>query len=699
MTPDLLKERSAAESLDRADLYINRELSWLAFNARVLAQARDDGHPLLERVKFLAIVGTNLDEFFMIRVAALLKQIRSRQESVSSDGLTTHQQITIVREHALDMLAQQGRCWERELRPELARHGIVFLDPKDHTDEVTAYLADYFRREIAPVLTPLAFDPGHPFPHISNLSKNLAVVVKHDGRTKFARLKLPPMVPRFLQLPPKLAGDRQAFVFLEDVVCANVQSLFRGTTVKGAHLFRVIRDTDMIIQEDEADDLLETVDQGLRQLRHGAPSMLQVEERMPRRVLDILVENFEIDEGVLVRTADRIGFGDWMQLTKLHRPELKDLPFAPRVLWSRSEPEQVFEAVRHRDHMLHHPFDSFTSVERLLSAAVEDQNVVAIKMTLYRIGHDSPLVDLLVRAAEAGKQVAVLVELKARFDERNNIAWANRLEEAGVHVVYGLVNLKTHAKLCLIVRKEPDGIRRYAHIGTGNYNAATGRIYTDLGLVTARHAIVEDVTNVFNYLTGYSSQNDYDALIVAPVVMRRRIGAMIDREAQHAAEGRPARIIVKLNGLTDNEMIHRLYRASQAGVSIDLIVRGICCLRPGVPGVSERIAVRSIVGRFLEHSRILWFENGGDPAAFIGSADLMERNLDRRVEVLCPVLDPSLRTYLRDTVLDAYLRDTDQAWTLDASGAYTAPAVASGTDPFSAQATLLVRHTTDYQHD
>ena len=698
MTPDLLKDRSA-ETLDRADLYINRELSWLAFNARVLAQARDEGHPLLERVKFLAIVGTNLDEFFMIRVAALLKQLRSRHESISPDGLTTQQQVAIVRERALEMLAEQGRCWERELRPELARHGIVFVDPSDYTDEMSAYLADYFRREIVPVLTPLAFDPGHPFPHISNLSKNLAVAVKHDGRTKFARVKLPPMVPRFIELPSRLSGGHQAFVFLEDVVCSNVQSLFRGTTVKGAHLFRVIRATDMIIQEDEADDLLETVDQGLRQIRHGTPSMLQVEERMPRRVLDILVENFEIDEGVLVRTADRIGFGDWMQLTKLHRPELKDVPFAPRLLWSRSEPEEVFEAVRHRDHMLHHPFDSFTSVERLLNAAVEDETVVAIKMTLYRIGHDSPLVDLLVQAAEAGKQVAVLVELKARFDERNNIAWANRLEEAGVHVVYGLVNLKTHAKLCLIVRKEPDGIRRYAHIGTGNYNSATARIYTDLGLITARPAIVEDVTNVFNYLTGYSSQTDYDALVVAPVRLRRRIVAMIDREAEHAAEGRAARIIVKVNGLTDSEIIQHLYRASQAGVQIDLIVRGICCLRPGVAGVSDRITVHSIVGRFLEHSRIFWFENGGDPAVYIGSADLMERNLDRRVEVLCPVLDPSLRTYLRETVLDLYLRDNAQSWRLGGNAQYEPPIDNAAPDAVSAQSTLLLRHTTDYQHD
>jgi polyphosphate kinase len=702
MSPDILDGSPTLGALDRADLYINRELSWLAFNARVLAQARDPRHPILERVKFLAIVGSNLDEFFMIRVAALLKQLRSRSESVSPDGLTTQQQLAIVRERALAMLGEQGRCWERELRPELARHGLVFLDAADHHEELRAWLADYFRREIAPLLTPLAFDPGHPFPHISNLSKNLAVAVKHDGRTKFARVKLPPAVSRFIEVPSAMARGAQAFAFLEDVVCANVQSLFRGTTVKGAHLFRVVRDTDMIIQEDEADDLLETIDQGLRQLRHGAPSMLQADERMPRRMLDILVENFAIDEGVLVRTADRIGFGDWMQLTALHRPELKDLPFAARVLWKRSEPEEVFEAIRHRDHLLHHPFDSFTSVERLLSAAVEDEGVVAIKMTLYRIGHDSPLVDLLVQAAEAGKQVAVLVELKARFDERNNIVWANRLEKAGVHVVYGLVNLKTHGKLCLIVRKEPDGIRRYAHVGTGNYNAGTARVYTDLGLMTARPAIVEDIMHVFNYLTGYSSQNDYDALLVGPVGLRRRLLAMIDREAAHAAAGRPARIIMKINGLTDGEIIQRLYQASRAGVDVDLIVRGICCLRPGVPEVSERITVRSIVGRFLEHSRIFWFDNGGDPAVYIGSADLMERNLDRRVEVLCPVLDSALRTYLRDTVLDLCLRDTEQAWALDASGAYAPPAdgeAGETGDGTSAQATLLQRHTIDYQHD
>ena len=695
MTP--VTADAQAPSLESPDLYLNRELSWLAFNARVLAQARDDSHPLLERVKFFAIVGTNLDEFFMIRVAALQKQLRASGERVSLDGLATQQQLAIVRERALVMLAEQGQVWQRELRPELLRQGIAFLAAPDYSDAVAEYLADYFAREIAPVLTPLAFDPGHPFPHISNLSKNLAVAVKHDGRTKFARVKLPPIVPRFIEIPERLGSAPTTFAFLEDVVCGNIQSLFPGTQVKEAHLFRIVRDTDMVIQEDEADDLLETIDQGLRQLRHGALSILHVEERMPRRVVDILVENFDIDEGVLVPTTDRLGFGDWMELTRLHRPELKYPPLVPRVVWSRSEAEEVFELVRHRDHMVHHPFDSFTSVETLLGTALRDPAVVAIKMTLYRIGHDSPLIDLLVQAADAGKQVAVLVELKARFDERNNIAWANRLEEAGVHVVYGLVNLKTHAKLCLIVRKEPDGIRRYAHVGTGNYNASTARMYTDIGLVTARPSVVEDVANVFNYLTGYSSQADYNALLVAPLRLRGRLCELIDREAAHARAGREARLIIKVNGLTDTEMIRHLYRASQAGVRVDLIVRGICCLRPGVPGISDRITVRSIVGRFLEHSRIFWFENAGAPEAFIGSADLMERNLDRRVEVLCPVLDPALRGYLRDAVLEVYLSDTERAWTLDAPGAYLPP---DGTDGgINAQQALLARHTVDYQRD
>jgi polyphosphate kinase len=684
-------------SLQDASLFINRELSWLAFNERVLALAWDEEHPLLERVRFLSIVASNLDEFFMIRVAALHKQLRTDRDAVSSDGLTTEQQLALVRTRALQMIESQVACWTEVLRPALHEQGIRLLDAKDYSPAVSSYLAGYFEREIAPVLTPLAVDPGHPFPHISNLSKNLAVVVKHDGRTKFARVKLPPTLPRFVALPPGISGGGSVFVFLEDVVCANVQALFPGTAVRGAYVFRVVRDTDMVIQEDEADDLLETIDEGLRQLRHGTPSLLQIEARTPRRVVDILVDNFDIDEGVLLRTPHRLGFSDWVELTRLHRPELKYPNFAPRVVWRPADAEEVFELVRHRDIMLHHPFDSFSSVETFLQAAVDDPLVVAIKMTLYRIGHDSPLIDMLERAAELGKQVAVLVELKARFDEKKNITWANRLEAAGVHVVYGLVNLKTHCKLCLVVRKQPEGIRRYAHLGTGNYNAATARIYTDLGLVTARPAIVEDVSHLFNYLTGYSSLTEYQQLVVAPVNLRRRLRALIEREAERARSGHPGRIVIKVNGLTDTETILHLYRASQDGVQIDLIVRGVCCLRPGVPGVSDTIRVHSIVGRFLEHSRIYLFGEGPSEEAYIGSADLMERNLDRRVEVLCPVVDPDLRVYIRDVVLDAYLRDTHRASILDADGTYRrATADGAGVD---AQQLLLTRHVTEYSRE
>ena len=675
-------------SLTDPSLYLNRELSWLDFNRRVLAQAQDTTHPLLERVKFLAIVGSNLDEFFMIRVASLLRKQRTNTEDVSTDGLSTGEQLTRVRKQTAEMLAQQVRCWTDDLRPLLAAQQIHLLEPADYTPAITQHLESYFGREIWPVLTPLAFDPGHPFPYISNLSLNLAVVVRHGGRTKFARVKLPDVLPRFIPLPERLSGKgTQTFVFLEDVIRANLQRLFPGTTVKGAYLFRVVRDADLVIQEDEADDLLETIDQGLRQRRHGALSLLQVESGVPRRVLDILIENFEIEEENVLRTKDRMGFGDWMQLTRLHRPELKYPPFQPAPVWAAAEPEMIFDELRHRDRLVHHPFQSFGAVEAFLRAAIADPLVIGIKMTLYRIGANSPLIDLLLEAADAGKQVAVLVELKARFDERNNIQWAQRLEAAGVHVVYGLVNLKTHCKVCLIIRKEADGIRRYAHLGTGNYNPTTARLYTDLGLFTSRDAIVEDASDLFNYLTGYSHQHQYRALLVAPVGLRTGLTQLIEREIAHALSGKAASIVIKVNAITDPEMVRHLYRASQAGVQVDLLVRGVCVLRPGVPDVSERITVRSIVGRFLEHSRLFWFANDGHPEIYFGSADIMERNLDRRVEVLCPVLDAAMAEQLRVTVLAAYLRDTHRSRLLGADGQYRAP---EATDPvLSAQDQLL----------
>ncbi len=671
-------------------LFINRELSWLAFNERVLAQAQDTSHPLLERVKFLAISGTNLDEFFMVRVATILKKFRAGIEEISIDGLTTDQELATIRARALAQIDGQTTCWSQSLRPLLAAEGIHFLEPADYSPAIDAWLAQYFKDHIFPVLTPLAFDPGHPFPYISNLSMNLAVRVRHAGRTKFARVKVPGMLSRFIELPASLSPHPGVSnVFLEDLIRRNIQHLFPGTQVESTHLFRIIRDTDMVIQEDEADDLLETVDRGLKQLRYGALSLLQVEADMPKRVLSILIENFEVDEDVVARTTDRFGYGDWHSLTRLHRPALKYPAFTPRTLWAPDETDKVFEQIADQDFLVHHPFDSFTSVETFLRAAVADPHVIAIKVTLYRIGPDSPLVDLLIEAAEQGKQVAVLLELKARFDERNNIAWATRLESAGIHVVYGLMNLKVHCKLCLVVRKETDGIHRYAHVATGNYNRVTSQIYTDLGVFTADEGILDDVTEVFNSLTGYSSKRSYNALLVAPIGLRQGLRALVEREIEHAKAGRPARLIVKNNAVADQGMIKTLYRASQAGVTIDMIVRGVCCLRPGIPGISDRIKVRSIVGRFLEHSRLYYFENGGAAEVYIGSADLMERNLDRRVEVLCPITDPAIRQLLRDAVLEVLLSDTDRAWELQTDGTYVKATPPEGVPPLNSQRFLL----------
>ncbi|HEX5107867.1 MAG TPA: polyphosphate kinase 1 [Vicinamibacterales bacterium] len=681
-------------SLKDPALYINRELSWLEFNERVLQQARDVSHPLLERVKFLAITAANLDEFYMIRVSTTLKKLREGIEDVAPDGHNTEQQLEAMRQRARRMLHDQVEVWN-DLRTRLDAENIRLLDPAEWTPEVREFLSAYFTREVSPVLTPLAFDPGHPFPFISNLSKNFAVVVRHGNRTKFARVKVPDVLPRFIAVPESVSrAPGLTFAFLEDVVRANIHELFPGTQVKGAHLFRIVRDTDLEIEQDEADDLLESVDRSLKQLRHGAISLLHVEADMPARVLNILVENFEVTDDVVVRTSDRVGLGDWMQLTRLHRPELKDAPFSAHSVWrSDDDPEIIFDQIRYQDLMVHHPFDSFAPVEGFLRAAVKDPHVIAIKMTLYRIGQDSPLIPLLIQAAEGGKQVAVLVELKARFDERNNILWAQRLESHGIHVVYGFADLKTHAKLCLVVRQESDGIQRYVHVGTGNYNPETAKVYTDLGLFTANEDIVADVSDVFNYLTGYSSQKDFRSLLVAPVQLRTRLTELIMREAEHARAGRDARMIIKVNALTDDQMIRVLYRASQAGASIDLIIRGICCLRPGIAGISEHVRVRSIVGRFLEHSRIYWFRNDGQEEMYIGSADLMERNLDRRVETLIPVLDPEIREHLRDTVLHAYLLDSDRAMTLDSEGRYV-PAAQNASGRFNAQHQLL-RHYTD----
>jgi polyphosphate kinase len=655
-------------------LYINRELSWLAFNARVLAQAKSDAHPLLERLKFLSIAANNLDEFFMVRVATLARHRRSGLEHAGPDGLNAGQCLTMVRTRAEGMLRDIAECWETMLRPLLRAEDIVVVEPPDYSPQVLEFLQDYFSQRVCPVLTPLAFDPGHPFPYISNRSKNFAVVVESDGRTRFARVKVPGVLPRFVEVPPVVSGRRGlTFALLEDIIRLNLCQLFPGMDIVDAHLFRVIRETDIVLQEEDAVDLLESVDQGLREIRHGLLTLLEVDAGMPSRVLDILVENFEIEREVVMQSSARLGFADWMSLTHVERPKLKDAPFVPRAMWHRQDPEAIFDQIKYRDTLLHHPFDSFTTFEAFLDAAVRDEHVVAIKMTLYRVGNKSPLVERLMAAADAGKQVAVLLELKARFDERSNIGWASRLEEAGVHVVYGLVNLKTHCKLCLVVRKEGDAIQRYVHIGTGNYNRATSQLYTDFGLFTANPRIAADVSDLFNYLTGYSKQTSYRELIVAPVALREKLTALIEREVDHLRAGRPAGIIIKNNAISDPGMMRVLYSASRAGVPIRAIARGICCLRPAIAGVSDTIEVRSIVGRYLEHSRVYYFANGGNPIIYLGSADLMERNLDRRVETLCPVLDPEIARYIRHTVLEAYLTDTERTSVLKSDGTYHRP--------------------------
>jgi len=660
------REPPAQPDLRDPSLYFDRELSWLSFNERVLEQARG-GHPLLERAKFFAIAANNLDEFFMVRLDEHDSRARAR---------------------ATTMLEELSRFWEDTLRPELANERIVVVDTTAYTDNDRAYLERHFNIDVCPVLTPLAFDPSHPFPLVSNRSKNLAVVVEHKGRTKFARVKVPDLLPRFIALPSE-DGIRR-FAMLEDVIRENLAQLFPGTSIRTAHMFRVLRDMEVAVAppKDTAETLLEVVDRGLKEQRRGPLSLLEVEHGMPTRVLDLLAENFEASREVIVRTPRRMGFADWMALSAIARPDLHDQSFEPARIWRKGTSE-IFEEIRYRDQIVHHPFDSFRSVEAFLAAAVDDPRVVAIKMTLYRIGSNSPVVDRLIKAADRGKEVAVLVELKARFDERSNIEWATRLEDAGVHVVYGVEKLKTHCKICLVVRKEESEIRRYVHIGTGNYNRTTAQIYTDIGIFTARPGVAADVSELFNYLTGYSNQTDYRELLIAPVALRRKFGKLIAREVGHARRGKRAHVIVKCNAITDPSVVRLLYRASQAGVKIDLIIRGVCVLQPGLPGISDNITVRSIVGRFLEHSRIWYFENDAKPEVYIGSADLMERNLNKRVEAVCPVLDTELSQFLRHVILEAYLRDNVRARMLQSDGSYV-PVARDGA-PFDAQYTMMSR--------
>ncbi len=660
-----------------SSLYINRELSWLLFNRRVLEEAWDAKHPLLERVKFLAIFGSNLDEFFMIRVSGLQAQRAADVADVAGDGMTPTKALDAIARQVDVLMGDARACW-RELLHLLARDGIAVRHYHELSPDDKAAMTAYFHDEISPILTPLAVDPGHPFPHISNLSLNLAVVVRDPALgERFARMKVPGSLPRLVALPADLRETAAAgahaparFVWLEEVIAAHAGVLFPGLQAVAAYPFRVTRNADVEIQEDEAEDLLRTIQEGIRERHFGFVTRLEVTPAMTETVRVLLIENLEMDARNVVVGDGPMGHSSLMELMKQDRPDLKDPPLVPRVPAVLSTGEDLFSVLSRQDVLLHHPFDAFAPVIGLVETAARDTSVRAIKQTLYRVGPQSPVVKALIEARDADTQVAVLVELKARFDEENNIEWARALEDAGVHVVYGLIGLKTHCKVLLVVRREPSGIRRYVHLGTGNYNAQSARIYTDFSLMSSDPDLGADASDLFNLLTGYSRQKTFRKILVAPLNLRERMAAMIVRETEHARAGRPARLIFKMNALVDPALIELLYAASRAGVQVDLIVRGICCLRPGVPGVSENIRVVSIVGRFLEHSRVYYFQNDDSPELYLGSADLMERNLDRRVEVLFPLENPVLRDHVVRDILSIYLADNVQSRRLLSDGTF-----------------------------
>ena len=671
-------------------LLFNRELSWIEFNSRVLDEALDPSQPLLERLKFLTIFSTNLDEFFMVRISGLQEQLEANPMMLSPDGLTPATQLRMISERLRHLLDIQMRCLRQQILPGLEMHGVRIVSYGHLNKKERDEMRTFYTERVFPVLTPLSVDPSHPFPYISNISLNLGTLVipenaDEEDEPRFARVKLPPNVPRLI---PVSDSGGYTFILLEEVIAAHIETLFPGMRVLECQPFRITRDADIEIEEDEAGDLLKTVEQQLRQRRFGFGVRLEVASGMSPHMVKLLRHSLELVEQDAYIIDGPLNIPDLMTLYKLDLPELKDQPFnavTPPALVTK---ETIFDVIRHQDILVHHPFESFAPVVEFLRAAARDPNVLAIKQTLYRVGPDSPIVQALIDASERGKQVAVLVELKARFDEENNIIWAKRLEQAGVHVVYGVVGLKTHSKLALVVRQEKSTLRRYVHLGTGNYNAVSARIYTDLGFFTANPDFGADVTDLFNFLTGYSRKERYRKLLVAPVSLRQGLVEMIRREVEHHRAGRPAGIFAKFNSLTDTEMIEELYAASRAGVPIDLVVRGICCLRPGLQGRSDTIRVGSIVGRFLEHSRVYRFLNGGQDEIYLGSADLMNRNLDRRVEVLFPIEDERLKDRIRMEVLDMALSDNVKMRWLQPDGSYQRPRL-SDEKAVDAQATLL----------
>ncbi|MDT7809047.1 MAG: polyphosphate kinase [Acidobacteriota bacterium] len=671
----------------------NREFSQIEFYGRVLEEALDATQPLLERLKFLSIFASNLDEFFMIRVSGLQETTAVQVAELSPDGMGQVAQLKEIRARLLPLVAEHARCLREEVLPALAVQGIGIVSYSTLSLPERQQLREFYKRQVHPVLTPQAVDQGHPFPYISNLSLNLALMVEpmpEHGITRsltgkveprFARIKVPLLVPRLVPV-----GDGETkFVLLEELITANLESLFPRMRLSHCHAFRVTRDADVDVREEEANDLLSMMEKTLRKRRFGTAVRLEVAAEMPAKMRDHLTEALELGAEDVYQVEAPLNARDLMQLYKLERPDLKDAPFEPKKPAAFRDSEDYFAVIRERDVLLHHPYQSFEAVTEFIDRAAHDPDVAAIKICLYRTGEDSPIPQALIEAVASGKQATALVELKARFDEENNIEWAKRLEEAGVHVVYGIIGLKTHCKVALVVRREGDELRRYVHIATGNYNPVTSNFYTDLGLFTADEEVGTDATDLFNFLTGFSRQKDYRRLLVAPFVLRERTLDLIRRETEHARAGRPTRIVVKINRLADTSVIGALYEASQAGVPIDLVVRGICMLKPGVPGLSETIHVRSIVGRFLEHSRAYYFQNGGEEEVYTGSADWMPRNFDRRVETVTAVRDERLKKYLKDVLLDAYMRDNVKARVLGADGRYRPVEVEPDGEHFNSQ--------------
>ncbi|NWF50539.1 MAG: polyphosphate kinase 1 [Ignavibacteriaceae bacterium] len=665
---ELLKKYNSPQN------FINRDLSWIEFNRRVLQEALDQNLPLLEKIKFASIFCTNLDEFYMIRVSGIKEQIEANVAEPTIDGLTPIQQLQKIEKAIQPMLKQLFDLWFNEIIPKLKQNGIEISSYDALSEHEKNALNEFFKKEIYPVLTPLAFDPGRPFPYISNLSLSLAILVrKQNGEQHFARVKVPNILPRLLQIDQIVNPGRKIsnngelnikMIWLGDLIIANLGLLFPGMEVLEAHRFRITRDTDIELQEDEADDLLSVIEENIRQRRFGSVVRLEVASKMPEFMLETLMENLQVKRDDVHILDGPLGLSDIMLLYQLPLHQLKSKPYYQVVSKIFEEEEDVFNLIKQRDLILHHPYHSFKPVIDFINKAARDPEVLAIKQTLYRVGSDSPIVKSLIEAAERGKQVAVLVELKARFDEENNIYWARELEKVGVHVVYGLIGLKTHAKMTLVVRKETDGVKRYVHLSTGNYNATTAKIYTDIGFFTCDEDICTDVTDIFNYLTGYSEQRVFKKLFVAPINMREKFLELIFREIRNAENGGDGRLIFKLNSLVDPMMISALYEASNKGVQIDLIVRGICCLIPGIKGLSENIRVRSIVGRFLEHSRVFYFYNNGSEDIYLSSADLMQRNLDRRVEIAFPIEDQRIKNELMRTLIKVSLKDSVKARTL-----------------------------------